>query len=249
MKKIITLLLLAASSSYSFAQTVLMEEIELPSYTVMGVIGSGDTIEYNTAGDVFEMPIRLTFSGVASGNVSFRVKEISTNPCVMDQICGFLFPDPGFQGSCWSPNNANYTTPTMSGINFAAGDTVLVKPIGSFSCGACAQFRYFIRLDGVEIDSFDLKVCSTLALEDEAKEELDMNAFPNPASNQLTINTTGIDGNVELRITDVLGKVVYDETVGTTKKLDVSSFKNGVYLVTVLDKGKLIKTKRVVIKH
>jgi len=249
MKKIFTLLCLAGGVFTASAQTVVMQHIELPSYTLIENVNSGDTIFYNTTADHFEAPVRLIFSGVSNGDVGFRVKEISTSSCITDQICGFLFPDPTFQGNCWSPNSANYTTPTMSGINFAAGDTLLVKPLGSINCGGCAQFRYFIRLNGTEIDSFDLKVCSTLSLPNQVEEEFDVRVYPNPSSNVMTIQATGVEGNVDVKITDVLGKVVYNETVSPLKKIDVSDFKNGVYLVTVSDNGKKVQTKRIVVKH
>ena len=249
MKKIFTLLCLASGVFIASAQSVVMEHIEMPSYNVIELINSGDTVEYNTSGDHFDLPVRINVTGVASGNVSFRVKEISTSPCITDQICGFLYPDPNFQGSCWSPNSSDYVSPSMNGINFAAGDTVIVKPQGSISCGACAQYRYIVRISGTEVDSFDLKVCSTLSLPNQVQEEFDVRVYPNPSSSVMTIQATGVDGNVDVKITDVLGKVVYNESVSPLKKIDVSDFKNGVYLVTVSDNGKKVQTKRIVVKH
>lgn len=248
MKKLFTLLSVALTFG-AVAQSVVMTEIELPSFNTLGAVGSGDTILINTTVDHYDVPIRLTFSGVASGNVNFRVKEIQASNCFTDQICGFLYPDVDFQSNCWSPNNANYTTPMMNNVNFAAGDTVLVEPKGSMTCGGCSQHRYYIRLNGSEIDSFDLKVCTTLSAPSTTKEELNIAMYPNPASSYVTLNATGIDGMMAVRITDMLGKVVYDETIPATKKLDVSDFKNGVYLVSVSDNGKLLQTKRLVIKH
>ena len=66
------------------------------------------------------------------------------------------------------------------------------------------------------------------------------------------INTTaqGLDGTFDVKMTDVLGKVVYSESVtGTSKKVDVSDFKNGVYLVTIIEKGTTVQTRRLVVKH
>jgi hypothetical protein len=249
MKKIVTLICLVGSVFTASAQSVVMEHISLPSYNLIELLSSGDTVEYNTTGDHFELPVRLTFSGVSNGDVSFRVKEISTSPCISDQICGFVFPDPNFQGSCWSPNSADYFSPSMSGINFAAGDTVIVKPQGSITCGACAQYRYIVRLNGTEIDSFDLKVCSTLSVPNQLQEEFDVRVYPNPSSSVMTIQATGVEGNVDVKIADVLGKVVYNESVSPLKKIDVSDFKNGVYLVTVSDNAKKVQTRRIVVKH
>ena len=80
--------------------------------------------------------------------------------------------------------------------------------------------------------------------------EISMSLYPNPVSSLLTVTAQGLDGNFDVKMTDVLGKVVYNESVsGTSKKVDVSDFKNGVYIVTVLEKGTAIQTRRLVIKH
>ena len=76
-----------------------------------------------------------------------------------------------------------------------------------------------------------------------------MTAYPNPASSMITVNTVGISGDYNVRVTDVLGKVVYSDEANAIKKIDVSNFKNGVYLITVSEKGEAIQTRRIVVKH
>jgi len=248
MKKIFTLIVASALGFGVHAQSVTMNLYDHVTELDGPQIMSGDTIEID-ANDSWEQYVNLHFNGVSTGDVNFRVLEILPSTCAMDQICGFLQPDPEFQGLCWSPNTTNYTTPLMTGINFAAGDTVIMKPLGIFTCGADFHMRYFVRLDGVELDSFDIFVRSTLSTPVKEKEVVDMTAYPNPANNLVTINTTGVDGEVEVKITDILGKVVYFETVSPVKKIDVSEFKNGVYLISVSENGKAIRTRRIVVKH
>jgi hypothetical protein len=64
----------------------------------------------------------------------------------------------------------------------------------------------------------------------------------------LTINTEGLE-KFDIRIVDVLGKTVYDESAYKSKKIDVSDLKNGVYILTVIEKGTTIQTKRIVVRH
>lgn len=213
-----------------------------------GNMVNGDTVFINETGDHFDESFLIQFQSNDVVNVKINVKELSGNTCFVDQICGTLLPDPTFQGNCWSPNGTDYTTPSMVDVD-PTNQMVILNPKGNMTCGGCLHMRYTILLDDVVTDSVDVMVCTTLSVQEEIEIVTDMTAYPNPAANYLTVNTTGIDGNVDLRITDVLGKVVYNESVGSIKKLDVSSFKNGVYLVSVSEKGKLIKTKRIVVKH
>jgi Secretion system C-terminal sorting domain len=244
MKKLYTLLSLCLIGMSVNAQITIREYVG----GVPGAVVNGDTVEINEIGDHFDESFIIEFGSTNIVNVKINVKEISGNPCFTDQICGTLIPDPDFQGSCWNPSGTNFTTPSMDNVD-PANQTVILNPKGNMTCGGCFHMRYTILINDVITDSVDVKVCTTLAVEEDVEVVTDMSVYPNPAVNQMTINTTGVDGNVELRITDVLGKVVYNETVGAIKKLDVSTFKNGVYLVTVLEKGKVIKTKRVVVKH
>lgn len=248
MKKLFTFFAVAFTFGVS-AQSVVMTEVSFPALVNQGTVSSGDTIQVNTSTDHYNVPVRLTFSGVSSGDVSIRIQAIEETNCFMDQICGYLYPDLDFQSSCWTPNTANYITPTMSNIQFAAGDTVVIEPKGAMTCGGCTQHRYFISLNNVEIDSFDIRVCTTLSTPTVEKEELSVSVYPNPAANYLNVATTGMDGNVILRMTDMLGKVVYNETMSSAKKLDVADFKNGVYVLSIMENGKAVQTKRVVIKH
>jgi allantoicase len=54
---------------------------------------------------------------------------------------------------------------------------------------------------------------------------------------------------LDIRIFDVLGKVVYDEKAIKSKKIDMSELKNGVYILTFIEKGITIQTKRVIVRH
>jgi hypothetical protein len=53
-----------------------------------------------------------------------------------------------------------------------------------------------------------------------------------------------------VKLVDVLGKTVYVEKIGTSKKIDLSNINNGVYILTVISaNGATLQNKRIVVKH
>jgi len=168
-----------------------------------------------------------------------------------DGLCWGPNPDPQFVGQCYPASSMNtnpWTTPNTAQMpNSGEGNMVIdITPDGA----GCAHYRYYVMSGSIAVDSIDLEICSTLGINEPEPEPVGMTAYPNPANNYLSVATTGLEGTFDIRITDVLGKVVYFEEAGPQKeKLDVSNFKNGVYLVTVLDKGQIIQTRRIVVKH
>jgi hypothetical protein len=159
-------------------------------------------------------------------------------------------PDTGFVGQCF-PAEAMLTNPWTTPNAVALdentiGSTIVdIKPNGA----GCAHYRYYVMNGSTAVDSLDIQVCSTLSIEEPGQEPVGITVYPNPANNTLNIGTTGLEGTFGLRITDVLGKIVYSEEAGSLQQIDVSNLRNGIYLVTVLDKGTVIRTRRVVVKH
>jgi len=76
---------------------------------------------------------------------------------------------------------------------------------------------------------------------------LSITTFPNPVSDQLTVvNQSPLKGQVN--VTDILGKTVFTNriTAGETKKIDFSTFKNGIYLVKLTSDDGSTTTKKIV---
>lgn len=64
-------------------------------------------------------------------------------------------------------------------------------------------------------------------------------AYPNPATNVVNVNVPGIKGSATIRLFDVYGKMVMQQT--TTKiasQLDIAKLPAGVYMIRVLNNGK-----------
>ena len=248
MKKLFTLISLCSLTGFGFGQA----EIRL----IEGGLAVGNDVSGTTHEAVVE-PSDL------SPTIIFEIKNTSgstQNWSIMryrvnmpptgwtDHFSWGPYPDNEADGRCYSSimmTTNPWTNPHPMPIETNGR---LMVDIYAEDPG-CGHYRYIIMDGSTKIDSVDLEVCYVLGV-DEQEEVAGMTAYPNPANGLLTVATTGMDGNYEIRVTDVLGKVVYNETAsGAKKNVDVSEFKNGVYLVTVLDRGVVIQTRRVVVKH
>jgi hypothetical protein len=61
-----------------------------------------------------------------------------------------------------------------------------------------------------------------------------LNLYPNPASNWITLNLPITEANMQVSITDELGKLVLSRTIRTDEKLDISTLEPGVYWVSAV---------------
>lgn len=76
-----------------------------------------------------------------------------------------------------------------------------------------------------------------------------INLFPNPASNHFTIDLSSNNKKVEVAITDITGKIIYQKASDLENRIEVntSEFADGIYFVQIQAAG-FIGTKRLVVK-
>lgn len=111
--------------------------------------------------------------------------------------------------------------------------------------------RYYIANGfGDYIDSVDVKATGSLAVKEMTKPtSVTVSSYPNPANNVITVNVNGSNDNL-VKIVDVLGKTIYVEKIGASKKVDVSNLSNGVYILKVTTaSGTNLQSKRIIVKH
>lgn len=174
---------------------------------------------------------------------------------------------------CWPPscfetnNSPSYKTPTCSGFNLmkVSANSGVTDQI-DFNTGGFmpahikpnirpenendrSNANYIYRVVDCATDqvyhSFTLDL--TYALENViVKKDTQLTFGPNPASEYVTINST--DGNGTIQMIDVLGNIVYSSDFNGNKKINTSTFKNGVYFVRIITGTERIN-KKLVIKH
>ena len=142
-------------------------------------------------------------------------------------------------------NNVIWTSPNVVTVPADSGAEIIADYVVNGPGTAC--YKYTIIRGSARWDS--LNVCVNRSVSLEENDELSFAVYPNPANDVIIISTNGTDGSSVIRITDVLGKVVLQETISENKQIDVSEFKNGVYHINVIENGVSTKSKRIIIRH
>ena len=79
-------------------------------------------------------------------------------------------------------------------------------------------------------------------------QQISFQILPNPAGDKVEIHHT-FSGNVQVQLTDLNGKVLLNQGFNRNKfQLDTTHFPNGIYLVQLIQNGK-ISTEKLIIQH
>jgi len=213
---------------------------------------SGTTITFIADG-ITPYDGHLTVENISGAplNVKIRRTQIDNfNSVVSEQVCWGPVPDPSFLGTCIDFNSTDswWSTPAAEMNDQNVGDVKIhIAPTMSSSG---AHYRYYIEgtdANHTRYDSVDVRINSVAAVK-EAK-NVSFSVYPNPATDLITLNVQGTGSDNTVKLIDVLGNVVFEDRMGATKKIDVSTFKNGVYILSVYNSGSLMQTKRIVVRH
>lgn len=97
------------------------------------------------------------------------------------------------------------------------------------------------------LDIYDYSTC--IGLEDLKKEELEFIAYPNPAKDNITIQTKQLKGG-SLFVYDIMGKEVLSAKINNDEtNLSLNNLKAGVYILKVLNSENLIVGNKKIIKQ
>jgi len=148
-----------------------------------------------------------------------------------------------------------YQQTWMQGIDeFSPSDSSVLNGIAVQYASDAGEAVYSARvLLGLDVDEFG----SNSERDGDPSESTDdpipaMSLYPNPATDQLTVNTTLVDGqSCTIVITDLQGKVVVSQnvTVSGQMVIDISNLDNGMYFVQMVVDGVLIETNKLEMIH
>jgi hypothetical protein len=66
-----------------------------------------------------------------------------------------------------------------------------------------------------------------------------INVFPNPVSKTVTVSIPGIQGQADIQVFDIFGRMLVQKNSSqSTTQVDVSKFAPGIYMVKVRNEGK-----------
>ena len=180
-----------------------------------------------------------------------RVKLNSIPSTWSDYLC--WGPQGGF-GNCYPASGmttTSWTTPSADAPTIAVGDSALLSTYitPDFSANGNETYRYYVGTDqNPTMDSVDVRVFFTLGL-NEVTPQLSINIAPNPSNDYFVVSAEGSEAS-SIKIVDVLGNVILSEQMNTaSKKVEVSSFRNGVYFVIIESNTAKPVTKRIVVRH
>ncbi len=175
-------------------------------------------------------------------SLSITRSHISLTPGWSDYFCWGLS---GQAGMCYDVQAAAVWT--CSAETVGDGEQGTLQAYINAPNGGTSTIRYYINDGSTYLDSVDLVITSTASIQENVS--LSLNVSPNPANNVVNINMTGVN-KADVKIVDVLGNIVFNETVAeTTKKVDVSRFRNGIYFITVDAEGIKPTTRKLIIRH
>ena len=213
---------------------------------------SGGSYEF-TASNSNAVDVPLEIKNMGSSDADWRITRLRINVPAgwSDLICWGHSTD-AFGGTCFSSSQMlgnPWTTPVSSNFTVSPNEYGKLKVTINPEEGATGlgHYRYYVSNDGVNfIDSVDIKFDYSLSVQE--VEPIQVSIVPNPASDFIQINLSGAV-TAQMKMVDVLGSEVLNQTVMSTATFDISNFRNGVYIMTFNAPGSKSFVRKVILKH
>jgi hypothetical protein len=213
---------------------------------------SGGSYEF-TASNSNAVDVPLEIKNMGSSDADWRITRLRINVPAgwSDLICWGHSTD-AFGGTCFSSSQMlgnPWTTPVSSNFTVSPNEYGKLKVTINPEEGATGlgHYRYYVSNDGVNfIDSVDIKFDYSLSVQE--VEPIKVSIVPNPASDFIQINLSGAV-TAQMKMVDVLGSEVLNQTVMSTASFDISNFRNGVYIMTFNAPGSKSIVRKVIVKH
>lgn len=213
---------------------------------------SGTVVSVQVSSSVYEGYFFVKNLTQSPLDVKIRRVQIVTPPsAIAEQICCGPIPDIDGIGTCVDiPTNAQDWLSPLTVTLDETNKANMEIHVDHHGATGLVHNRYYVEdANGNKLDSLDLKVGNLASVKEIKSTSVSMNAYPNPASDVINIAVQGASSDNSFRLVDVLGNIVIEDKMGTSKKLDVSNFKNGVYILTVYSNGSALQSRRIVVRH
>ena len=235
MKKIFTLLVFMSALALN-AQSIRILDHATP-------LNDGDTITVPLADLDGEINTYLGYQNMTNDDLSFRVRKEQL--VINEETTDIVF----CLGQC-------YTGEFSSVLTLNAGETVPDSDEDAFHAtyagtGDAALIRFTFFLTDNENDKVSFYIAY---VEGNGFSQNDMvkalSAYPNPATRVVNIEYVAPSADAYLVIKNLTGREVYRTAVNQAgkKQVDISQFNPGVYFYGVESKGKMLCTKKLLVK-
>lgn len=120
----------------------------------------------------------------------------------------------------------------------------------TFTIGSHTDKSGNITIDSVKAGDYALGIKTSAIGISENKKGKNFNVYPNPATNQVTVELTGdLVGGSNVILSDVSGNKVRTCEITKAKcNIDVNGIARGTYLVSLFSQGRLIETRKLILK-
>ena len=207
------------------------------------VLNDNDTIMEILYDDENEINTFVGYQNTTNSPIEFRV---SKEALILNQeTTDILF----CIGECYTGNlsqpislGANETVPANAGNAFHATYT---------GCKDAALVKYTFYNTQNESDKVSFYICYSVGTGlRESETQVSLRAYPNPAVNTVSIDYVAPDNHTSLVIKNLAGKEVYRTPVSYSgkKQVDISKFYAGMYFYGLESDGKMLCTKKLLIK-
>ena len=227
-------------------------QIKILESSTDNINSDGEVFDVSGNPASFEFVKYLHVVNESAGILMIKVRrtELDVLPGTENATCWYVCPDPIGAGS-----QVVQVSPLSETI--AAGDTNASFSAHYYLNGldGCSMFLYE-WVDAADYNivyaSVTVKFLHNIATScsvgvEEVNEDVSFSISPNPASHNLNISLSGFNdvGEVSIEIYDMLGKKVSSiSQVEPKNNLNVSGFKNGMYFISIMKNGSLIKTSK-----
>lgn len=239
-KKILSLLAGTFFFGASFAQN---HEITVLGGNGQDIVNSVITVDISNSDYIY---LDWNVKNVSGGTVNSIVARKVIDPVTgwTDQVCY----GNASGGTCVDPPTNDWVMNSGDAVTLANNDVALANLKISPNAPENSHYRYYFGTpqDPYQ-DSVDVIVKNVASVK-EMKKTVALSVSPNPASDVVSIKVPGVDKGT-LKVVDVLGNVIMVESFNGSKTLNTSTFKNGVYFITISGEGFATVTRKVVVRH
>ena len=203
--------------------------------------GNGTLIVNSTT--LGDNSVDLIVENTTGSTVSWRLTRLkeSVPSSWTDATC--------FGTDCFaSVPNIKWCSPVGHEMNIPNGGTSNILFHASVDVAGTGNYKLYIANDCTNyLDSISIQITCTAGIK-ELKQTPSFSMFPNPSDEFVSIQMNITDKGL-VKVVDLLGNVIYSESIITSSKINTSDFKNGVYFVTIESEGLKLASRKLVVRH
>jgi hypothetical protein len=236
-------LLLFGVSMFAIASSFAQNKISYTGGNGANIASSTILVEIENTDNIL---IDLDVTNISGATVNSIVSRTIVNgPAAWsDEVCY----GQGSNGGCYTPTTTTWSMNSGDAITLNDQGVALANIKIHPATLQNGTYRYYVGTPNDPYqDSVDVEITSVASIK-EVKKVLTLSVSPNPATENFTVKAPGVD-KASIKVVDVLGNVILNESFTGYKNVNVNEFKNGIYFVIISGDGMTPLNRKVVVRH